>query len=226
MSSFTSHAQYRPGIFAEDFDTTATDPEQPTTVAMDMRTVEEVQTDRQLSWDEGYAAGHSAGSAQADRAANDLLHEISAGLISAREEFVAENMKLAEGLAKFLLSALERAMPALSTHYGEAEIAAVTAEILPQLPSEPTVFVQVCPDRVNFSHQTVMNNGEHLLENIQISASEALGGSDVVIRWQNGGAIRDLQACWRGGLEILAPLGLAPVRDFQEICQKEHMNAE
>ena len=210
----TEHAVTGGILFAEDFDLPdgyahvlapeeAAEPE----VITPSYSAEELEAAREEARAAGDRAGREA-ARQADTArASDALAEIARALDGAREAAAAAAHDMAEDIARLLLSTFAAVVPSLCAQHGEAEIAAVLAQVLPTLHTEPRITVRV-GDAVADAVRTWLATLDRDMQARIELLTTGLPPGDVQIAWRDGEAVRDTAAIWCGIAEILTPLGL------------------
>lgn len=226
MSLSTSMGLSNSLIFVEDFDASDVIPKSLMKTEGSIFTQEELNTLQKISWDEGFSAGATASIGKKEDATTECLVSISRELATARADVLAQGRQLAEGIVGFLLTVLGSVLPALSAQYGPEEIEIVTQKILPMLLHDQPVQIQVAPERMNDLRKAVSGYAEDLQQNIRMTASDRLGGSDVIIRWQYGEAVRDINVQWHRILDILAPLGISKSSSFTENFEKANLDVK
>ena len=224
---FINTAKNPSSFFAEDFDAPVRRPvEMPLVVAEECFTGADMAAARQTAWDAGFQAGQTSVGAAAVSADAQILQAVTENIAQLRQEISTGGENIAEALAGLLLAALNQAMPAFWAHYGELEIQALAAEILPGLLHDPDVRVQIRPEREAGLRQFLMQRDPEMLDRMRLTPNAALGMSDIVIRWHQGEAIRDAMKIWEHIISILAPHGLWPITAAETICQENLSHVE
>lgn len=208
-------------LFDEDFD--APDHMRASAHQAEVKkiSVDDLAACRKEAWDEGFAAGREAGLATLQTDMRINLAEIATGMHTAKIDLMTQTEQIGEELAGLLLAAFNHTLPALCARYGLAEIAAVAAEIVPPMVGGAQLHIQIAPDRVGPMREILARHDADLAENISLIASSKLGSSDIVMRWHQGEAVRDVDAMWRNILAILAPYGLSPTPARMDAATRE-----
>jgi len=198
-------------IFAEDFDrapglSAALEPEviEPTFSAA------ELEAARAEAFEAGSAAA-TAAAATADGA--QICHAVTAiadRLDAARDELLSHAEQAASAIARLLLGGLGTVLPALATHYGDAEVRAVIRAVLPGLFKEPAVTLRINPLHAAAAGDEIEHLDPDLAARVRIVPTDAVPAGDVRIAWRNGSATRDAAALWQQVVEALGLAGLAP----------------
>ena len=231
-------------LFAEDFDLPegyahvlapeeAAEPE----IITPTYSAEELEVAREAGHTAGEAAGRRAAAASDMARTADALAAIAGGLAGARETAREAAQDLAEDITRLLLATLATLAPSVCAHHGEAEIAAVLAQVLPGLRTEPRITVRVNTALADSVRARLATLDPDTQARIDLQPTQLPPG-DVQIAWRDGEAVRDTRVIWRGIAEVLTPLGLlallpaapseriTPECTTSECTQTEAKNAE
>lgn len=226
MSLFTDAMVAGPVFLIEDFDAPFAPKKSTENAKPDLFTKDELESCRSQAWDEGFLSGRVAEESARGKDIRQFFQSIVKEVEDARSSLSLSDAMLAEELAKFMIAAFQSMLPTLSERYGVAEISAVAAEILPALARDQKIRVQIAPCRLEVLHAIVAGYENEFRENIHLVASEKLGPSDIVVRWHLGEAVRDMSEMWRNCLAILAPLGLQPISESEDLSWKGHCHVK
>jgi flagellar biosynthesis/type III secretory pathway protein FliH len=193
-------------LFDEDFDAREQAPEPE--VIEPVFSATELASARDAAWREGHEAGFAAAAATETAAISRALQAISDQVSDARAAAAEQADAEAGEIAGLLLDSLAAAFPALCVRYGEAEVRALAAAVLPGLGQEPSITVRVSPRIAPGLAREVSRIDPDIATRVQIVACDAMTEGDVRIAWRNGSAARDAAALWQQVAEILAPAGL------------------
>jgi flagellar biosynthesis/type III secretory pathway protein FliH len=195
-------------LFAEDFDAPPRLSEPDSPVMVEQFTADDLTASREIAWQEGFAAGQREVRNNQDVDARQLLQDIAGAIDEARAEFMASGDRIAEELARLLLTSLRHVLPALCAQYGETEIAAIMRAIRPSLLHDPALRIQVAEGRVEPLRHLLAEAHHDIADQVQVAASPRLGPSDITLRWHMGESVRDAAALWGDIQSILGLHGL------------------
>jgi flagellar biosynthesis/type III secretory pathway protein FliH len=207
-----SSASRNPGVllFDEDFDLPPPAPEpeviQPTFTAAELTAAREeaARDSRDL------ALAESDGSARA--ATNSALAEIATQLAAGRADAASIAEQSAEAIARLLLGCFATAFPVLCARHGAGELAAVLRELLPALHRESRIVVRINPQLVPAMTEEIKSLDPDLAAHVRLVPAAAMASGDARITWENGVATRDAASLWTQIENILAPVGLLPIK--------------
>ncbi len=129
-------------------------------------------------------------------------------------------------LSRFLLTALSAALPEFCARHGMAEIQAIATEILPALIGEPTIKIRMTAAQIPAMQAHVSNFDADLIKKIHFTPDDHMGPSDIAIRWDQGGAVRDFAQSWHGIVSILDRQGLPLIEPVHQTQERESANVE
>jgi flagellar biosynthesis/type III secretory pathway protein FliH len=178
---------------------------------------------------EAWAAGHTAGAAEANRATTvttrSLLDAIATSLNDAKAAANAIAERSVEAIARLLLDSLGKLLPALCERHGEAELRALVHTILPALAQEPTITVRLNPVHTPALMRELDRLDPELVERVRLLPVEAIAQGDVRVSWRDGSASRDTAALWQQVRAVLEPAELLSAADAPvTIREIEHVD--
>lgn len=204
-------------LFAEDFDQPPQpdNPPEPEVIEPTFSATE-LEAVRTEAWQASRAETLTE-AANADHAVvRQTVAAIQVQLATAREVATQIATQSAEAVARLLLDGLALTLPALCARYGDDEVAAVVAAVLPALTQEPAITVRVNPLHAPAVTRDIERLDPDLAARTRIVAVETMAPGDVRVVWRNGSASRDTAALWNEVAEALAAVGLLPTPDAPE----------
>jgi flagellar assembly protein FliH len=163
---------------------------------------------------EGFDAGHAAGmaAAAASRAAACAAAEIqalgifSAAMADARREAARVTDLAADALARTLLAAMEAVMPDLIRRSALSEVGAMLARVLPGLPSEPAVRIEVPSEIADSISSWLASMPSEQRSNVTLIGQDTMRPGDARVSWAAGQARRQPAGVWHSVMEALQPV--------------------
>lgn len=217
----TNMAPRNTAFFTEDFDISVARRSEPAPDAPETYTAEQMTAAQEAAWTAGHAAGLDASEDTHTRTIQNSLAAINEALGTAHADLVAGAEAAARELAQLLLAGFAAALPAFCARHGAAEIHAIAAEILPALIGEPHVRVQLHSAHLPDLKKYLSDLDAIFLATIQFQPDDTMAPSDIIIRWDQGDAIRNGEAIWQSIQSILAPLGLTAPEPLKQIYERE-----
>lgn len=161
---------------------------------------------------EGFAHGgsvaHDAAMATREQATSAALTGIAEALRDAGGMAAQFNEAAASALARLLLGAVARLLPALCARHGADEAATLARAILPGLTHETLATVCVHPQALPALRAALASLDDRARPRLELVGSDALAPGDLRIEWPDGAAVRDTAAIWAAVRDALATLGL------------------
>ena len=164
--------------------------------------------------DEAFARGRAEAFAEAaaatDAALAAAMGTLASAIRAAGDEAGRLNEAAAGETARLLAAMLGALLPTAAQALGEKEVVGLAAEILPALPSEPRITVQVAPALAGSLSDRLDLLAPAVAPRVTIEASPAVPYGDIRFAWSAGQASRTLEDSWASVLRVLSPLGLSP----------------
>jgi flagellar assembly protein FliH len=196
-------------FFGEDFGTDASEAAAgPANETAAVEPVIDPEAIREVAYQDGLRDGLERAAAGHDRTVERVLATLEERLGAAQYQAAHEADRAARSIARLLIQALMKMLPAACARLGATEIADVARAVLPGLRQDPRVVLSVHPSLAADIEVELARLGTEVRERTVLAPTDALPPGDVRITWQDGSASRDTTDLMRRVAAVFAQYGL------------------